>query len=328
MRPLCFLTGGNGFVGRHLAPRLAATHRLRLLLRPGQPVPQSAGSDHERIDGRLEDAEALRAGVDGADLVVHLAALVSFRPEDRAQMFRINRDGTAALAAAARAAGVRRFLHVSTISAVACSPRPEVLDETAPYNFGPLRSGYCDSKAAAEAAVLAEVARGLPAVIVNPPSMYGAGDRRKGDDSLLTAVLRGKIRFCPPGGLNVADVEDVCDGLLAAIARGAVGERYLLGGENLTGAQLLARIAAVVGARPPKHTLPPWLVRGAAAIWRAKEALFGSREPLTSEILALASRFLWFSSAKAERELGWRAGPVDPGIAAAWRELQQGQPGA
>lgn len=322
MTPLCFVTGASGFVGRHLVPRLAAGWRLRLLLRLGQAVPQFAQLAAERVDGTLADDRALAAGVRGADAVVHLAALVSFRPEDRAAMFASNADATARLAAAARGAGVRRFVHVSTISAVACSTRPEVLDETAAYNFGPLRLGYCDSKHAAEVAVLAEVARGLPAVIVNPPSMYGAGDRRKGDDSLLTAVLRGRVRWNPPGGLNVANVEDVCAGIVAALERGRVGERYVLGGENLTGAGLMARIAAVVGAPAPRRTLPAAAVRAAAFALRAVEAVRGSRPPLTSEILRLAARYQWFCSDKAARELGWRAGPVDAGIAAAWRELQ------
>lgn len=322
MTATCFLTGASGFVGRHLAPKLAARHRLRVLVRQGQELPHLVGIDCERVDGRLDDAAALARGVRGADVVVHLAALVSFRREDRAAMFAINADATARLAAAARTAGVRRFLHCSTISAVAFRDRPEVVDETAPYNFGRLRIGYCDSKFAAEQRVLDEVARGLDAVIVDPPSMYGAGDRRKGDGSLLTAVLRGELRWLPPGGINVANVDDVCDGMLAALERGRRGERYLLGGENLTGGELLQRVARIVGARAPTRTLPVGLVRMAATALAAKERLFGSRPPLTSEILRLAPRFLWFSSAKAERELGWRAGGVDAGIEAAWRELQ------
>lgn len=324
MPPICFLTGASGFVGRHLAPRLAREFRLRLLLRPGQQVPQLDGVEHERVDGRLADAGAVAAGVRGADVVVHLAALVSFRREDRAAMFAANAGATADLAAAAHAAGVRRLLHVSTISAIAYRDRPEAVDETAPFNFGPLRIGYCDSKFAAERCVLAAARRGLDAVIVNPPSMYGAGDRRKGDGSLLGAVLSGDLRLAPPGGLNVANVEDVCDGIVAALHRGRTGERYILGGENLTGAELLARIARIVGGRAPRRTVPLRVVRAAARALRWKERWFGSRPPLTSEVLQLAGRFLWYRSDKAERELGWRAGSVDAGIAAAWRELRRG----
>jgi dihydroflavonol-4-reductase len=318
MPPICFVTGASGFVGRHLAPRLARNFRLRALLRPGQVPAHLADLAVERIDGRLDDAAALAAGCRGADVVVHLAARVSFRREDRAAMFADNHAATARLAALAREAKVRRFLHVSTIAAVACRDRPEAVDERAPYNFGPLRIGYCDSKFAAEQAVLAECRRGLDALIVNPPSMYGAGDRRKGDGSLLAAVFAGRVHLAPPGGLNVANVADVCDGIVAALHRGRSGERYLLGGENLTGPGLLARIAAVVGGRAPRRTAPRPLLRLAAAALEGKERLFGSRPPMTSEILRLSSVFLWFTSQKAERELGWRAGSVDDGIRAAW----------
>lgn len=328
MSSLCFVTGASGFVGRHLAPRLAQQFRLRTLLRPGQTPAHLADLDAERIDGRLDDEAALTAGCCGADVVVHLAARVSFRREDRAAMFADNHAATARLAAIARQAKVRRFLHVSTISAVAYRDRPEVVDERAPFNFGPLRIGYCDSKFAAEQAVLAECRRGLDAVIVNPPSMYGAGDRRKGDGSLLAAVLAGNVRLAPPGGLNVANVADVCDGIVAALRRGRSGERYILGGENLTGAQLLARIAAIVGGEAPRRTASRLLLRAAAAALGCKERAFGSRPPLTSEILRLAGVFLWFSSNKAERELGWRAGRVDDGIRAAWHEFAAGPPRA
>ncbi|MBL8753394.1 MAG: NAD-dependent epimerase/dehydratase family protein [Planctomycetes bacterium] len=320
--PICFVTGASGFVGRHLVPRLARTFRLRLLLKPGQTIADAA--DHERIDGHLFDLDALARGCAGAELVVHLAALVSFRREDRAAMFAVNAQATADLAAAASAAGVQRFLHCSTISAVAYRDTPTPVAEDAPFNFGPLRIGYCDSKFAAERAVLDQCRQGLDAVIVNPPSMYGAGDRRKGDGSLLGAVFAGKVRWAPPGGMNVANVADVCDGMLAAIARGRRGQRYLLVGENLTGSELLQRIAAIVGGHAPRRIVPRPVLALATHLVRAKERLFGSKAPLTSEVMALAGKFLFFDGGKAERELGWRAGRVDPGIAAAWRDAQSG----
>ena len=321
MRPLCFVTGATGFLGRHLVPMLATSHRLRLLVRPGTSLPRLHGDDHELLPGRLGEAATIAAGVRGADLVVHLAAMVSFRPADRAALQAVNVDATAQLAAAARQASVRRFLHTSTISAIACRDRPEVVDETAPYNSGPLHVGYCDTKHAAEHAVLDEVARGLDAVIVNPPSMYGAGDRRKGDGSLLTAVVGGRLRWAPPGGVNVAAVESVCRGMLLALERGRRGERYILGGENLTGLQLLQRIAALAGRGGPRRTLPAAVVRVAACARRWQERLVGCRSPLTSEILTLATRFVFVTSAKAERELGYRPEPVDTGIRAALAEL-------
>lgn len=314
---VCFLTGASGFVGANLAPMLAERYRLRCLVRPGQHVPALETLAHERVEGSLEDEVALQRGIAGAELVVHLAAIVSFRPEDRAAMQRVNVDAVARIAAMARNARVRRMLHMSTISAVACSDTPRELDETATYNFGPLRIGYCDTKRAAEDALRAEVARGLDAVVVNPPSMYGAGDRRKSDGSLIEALLQGRVPFAPPGGINVANVVDVCRGCLQAVDHGRSGERYILGGENLTGRQLFARIAQVVGSHPPTRVPPTWVVRMLAGALGAKETLLGSRPPVTAQILRLAPKWFWYSSRKAMDELGYRPGPVDPGIRAA-----------
>ena len=320
MQPICFVTGAAGFLGRHLVPLLAERFTVRALLRPRQELPWLAPT-YERIDGRLEDTAALTNGVRGADVVVHLAALVSFRPADHAAMQRVNADATATLARLAREAGVRRFLHTSTISAVAWRARPEPVDETAAFNFGPLRCGYSDSKHAAERAVLAESAQGLDAVIVNPPSMYGIGDRRKGDGSLLTRVMTGALRWAPPGGCNVADVASVCRGMLQALDRGRVGERYILGGENLTGGELFERIARLAGRPLRVRTLPATLLRIAAAARRWHERLGTPDSPVTSQILDLASRYVFVDSGKAVHELGYRVESVDAGIAAALAEL-------
>lgn len=322
MQPLCFVTGASSFVARALVPRLAAGHRLRLLVRPEQQLPHFAGIDHELAEGRLEDATALRKALSGVDRVVHLAALVSFRPEDRSAMLSINAKATERIAQLALEARVKRFLHVSTISAVAYSERAIELDESSPYNFGPLNIGYSDSKFAAEQRILEATQQGLDAVIVNPPSMYGPGDRRKGDDSLLGAVMQGKVKMAPPGGTNVANVDDVCDGMIAALERGRTGERYILGGENLTGLELLERIAKAVGGRAPTRAVPRPIIRAAALGLQIKERLLGSKPPITSEIARLAGVHMWYSSQKAERELDWRAGSVDAGIEAAWREIQ------
>ena len=322
MLPLCFVTGASSFVARALVPRLARTHRLRLLVRPGQHLDQFAAIPHERAEGRLQDEAALASALRGVDRVVHLAAVVSFAREDHDRMFAANSEGTARLLALARRADVGRFLHVSTICAVGWSADARELDEEAAFNFGPLGIGYCDSKLAAEEHAFAAARQGLDVVVVNPPSMYGAGDRRKGDDSLLGAVMEGRVRVAPPGGTNVANVDDVCEGMLAALERGRVGERYILGGENLTGLQLIRRIAEVVGGTAPRRAAPRALVRAGACAMRLKERLVGSRPPVTSQVLDLAARYMWYSSAKADRELDWRAGPVAPGIAAAWSQIQ------
>lgn len=320
-----FLTGGTGFVGTNLAPLLAAgNHRLRCLVRPRTAAEGLRELSVDLVEGTLEDEGVLREALRGVDIVVHLAALVSFRKQDRDAMFRVNTGGTRLLAALAREAGVGRFLHMSTISAVAYCNRPEVLDEGTPYNFGPLRVGYCDSKHAAEEALLEEVRRGLDGVIVNPPTMFGPGDRRKGKGSLLELVTKGRVPFLPPGGVNAADVRDVCRGCLLALKSARTGERYILGGQNLTNRELITSIANTAGTAAPRVGLPAWLVRTAAAMATAWEMVRPIRSPVTAQVLRLATRFMWYSSEKAANELGYSARPVEHGFrdALAWMKDQ------
>jgi dihydroflavonol-4-reductase len=312
------VTGASGFVGTSLLPLLAARgDRVRALARDaGFTTPHG-----EVIAGSLADEGSLRRALVGVDVVVHLAALVSFARRDAARSFAVNTAGTARLAALARAAGVQRFLHVSSVAAIGCSDAPRVLDESAPYNFGPLRIPYCDSKRGAELAVLEQEQRGLDVVIVNPASMFGPGDRRKARDSLLDAALAGRIPFCPPGGGNFADVRDVARGSIAALERGRRGQRYILGGENLTGAQLMATVFGALERRPPRFTMPPLLAKALAAGAGLAELVVPLRPPLTAQILRLAPRYTWFSSAKAERELGYQHGPVLDAVRSTYRWL-------
>ena len=307
-----FLTGGTGFVGTNLAPMLAdAGHSLRCLIRPGNPARSLADLDYQRVEGTLDDEGVLSEALKGVDVVVHLAALVSFRKPDREALFRVNTEGTRRLARLARQSGVGRFLHMSTISAVAYSNRPEILDENAPYNFGPLHIGYCDSKHAAEQALLREVRGGLDAVIVNPPTMFGPGDRRKSRGSLLEIVSKERVPFFPPGGVNAAGVRDVCEGCLLALQSARTGERYILGGQNMTNRELIIALAKAAGARPPRGGLPMWLataIMRAATAWETVRPLRG---PVTAQVLRLSTRFLWYSSRKAEQELGYVAQPVE-----------------
>ncbi|MEQ1631534.1 MAG: NAD-dependent dehydratase, partial [Planctomycetota bacterium] len=143
------------------------------------------------------------------------------------------------------------------------------------------------------------------------------------EGSLMEALLRGTIKIAPPGGLNVANVLDVCRGSLLALERGRRGERYILGGENVTGRELFARIARIGGGRAPRFSPPRFVLRSLARALRVYESIAGSRPPLTSDVLAMAPRFLWYSSRKAIAELGYTPGSVDVGIEAAIRELRQ-----
>ncbi len=318
MTETVLVTGASGFVGTNLLPLLAERFaRVRCYVRDA--TFRTAHGDC--VVGALDDEAALRAALRGVDAVFHLAALVSFARRDAAASHAINVAATRRLAALARAAGVRRFLHVSSVAAVGYSDRPAVLDETTPFNLGRLRIPYCDTKRGAELAVLAEVERGLDAVIVNPSSMFGPGDRRKAEGSLLDAAVDDRIPFCPPGGANFADVRDVVVGCMAAFERGRTGERYILGAENLTGRQLMAKVFGALGKPAPRITLPSMLARALAALAGMVETVRPLRPPMTAQILRMAPRFFWFSSQKAARELGYTTRPVEDALRATYRWL-------
>jgi dihydroflavonol-4-reductase len=315
---LILVTGATGFVASALLPLLAARGaKLRCLVRAGSDPANLAGIDAERITGDLDDEAALRHALAGVERVFHLGALVSFRAGDRAALERINVGGTARLAALARAAGVRRFLHMSSVAAIGWSREPAIRDENAQFDQGGLDIPYATTKRGAELALAREIDRGLDAVIVNPVSMLGPGDRRKGEGSLLDAARRGRIPFLPPGGVALADVRDVAAGTLLAADHGRTGERYILGGENLTGAGMVELLCREAGVRPPRLALPSGVARAVGAAARAYERFRPLRPPLTAQILSLAPMFFWYSSAKAERELGYTHAPVAGAVRAA-----------
>ncbi len=306
------VTGATGFVGSILCRRLVDFGMdLRCLIRPGNEATNLVGVEHERIEGSLDDEHSLREAMEGVDAVYHLAALVSFRRKDAEAMQRINVEGTARIARLAREVGVGRLLYMSSIAAVGHSRDKHPIDEDAPYNFGPWKIPYCDTKLGGERAVMSEVEQGLDAVIVNPSSMFGPGDRRKAEGSLLQALAYDKIPFCPAGGLNVADVRDVVSGTIAAMERGRTGERYILGGENLTGPQLFAKIAQVLGKKPPRHTLPRWLMRAFAQGISLVDAIRPLEPPMTGALARMAPLWMWYSSEKASRELGYATYPIE-----------------
>lgn len=314
-----FITGASGFVGANLARLLHERgYELRCLVSPKNPALGLASIPFERVDGRLEDLGVLEEAMQGMDMVVHLAALVSFSKRDKEAMFRINAEGSRHVASLARKAGVSRFLYMSSVLAVGHSTDQKPIDETASYNLARFKIAYCDSKRAGELAVLDEVKKGLDAVIVNPVSMFGAGDRRKAEGSLLEALAYDKIPFCPAGGLNVVDVQDVVQGSLHALEDGRTGERYILGGQNLRGKELFAKIASVLGKRAPRFTMPRSLARLLAVLATGFELLRPLTPPVTAAILRMTPLYFWYSSKKAEEELGYASYPIEMAIKAAF----------
>ncbi len=285
-----FVTGGGlGFVGGHVVAAVAR-------------------AGHDVVCGWIDvrDGAGLDRAVEGCDAVIHVAALYSYTAS-LAEMESVNVDGTRNVIAACRAAGVRRLVHTST--AGTCGP---VAGRVATEADGPpdweLAVPYKRTKLEAERLVLAAAAEGLDALCVNPTTPVGDGDTAPTPTGrMVRGVASGRYRATlRTGGLNLVDVRDVADGHVLALERGRAGERYLLGGVNLTLVEVFALIAQAAGRRPPRLKLPYAAARAMAGVGLANR----------NEV-ALARLPAWFDSGKAARELGYEAGPIEPALARA-----------
>jgi dihydroflavonol-4-reductase len=314
------VTGATGFIGTHLVRALTDLGMdVTAMVRAGSDVRGLQRYAHREIRGDLTDPGSLRAAMDGCELVFHCAAVVSYYRRDAEVLRLINVDGTRAMVRAALDARVKRFVHTSTVAAIGHDPAGRPLDESAPYNSGRLRIPYCDTKHEAETIVLEEgVRRGLDAVIVNPSFVFGPGDRRKAAGSYLERVAVRPPLLAPAGGMNVVDVSDVVSGHVLAARKGRTGERYILGGEDLTNRQLLTRICRIIGRRPPRITVPALALRGLATLATWLDPLVGFRPPVTPEVLRILHLHKFYSSEKAARELDYAPYPIDMAIKATY----------
>jgi len=317
------ITGASGLVGGNLATLLlGAGHAVRATKRGSSKVAHLSDVPIEWVPGDLDDAGPLTEAFRGCDVVFHCAAQVSVRPKPTPVLVKANVDGTRRVIEAVRAARVPRLVHCSTVAAVAVSENGEPSDETAAWNFDryALGDGYAVTKHQAEGVVREAVRGGLDAVIVNPTFMFGPLDSKPSSGRLIVDVVRGKMPGRMPGMNNFVDVRDVARGMIAAAEKGKTGERYILGGENMSYAEVSDRIARMAGTRPLTWNVP----RVLAAIpgWFGDVRAWLGGEPLLTSVTiryAYSPRFI-FRSDKAKRELGYTTGPLDDAIrdAVAW----------
>jgi dihydroflavonol-4-reductase len=317
------LTGATGFVGSAVARVLAAReHRLRLLVRPTSDRRNLAGLDAELALGDLTDAASLVRAASGCRYVVHVAADYRFWVPDSDAMLRANVDGTLAVMRAAQAAGVERIVYCSSVAALGMTADGTPADETTPANEAEFVTTYKRSKFLAERAVLDLVRHeGLPAVVVNPAAPVGPRDiKPTPTGKMIRDAAAGRVPAYIDTGLNIVHVDDVAEGHLLALERGRIGERYILGGENLLLKDILALVAEVAGRRPPRIELPEEVVWPAALLMEGLARLTGIPPMMTRDHLRMARKKMFFSSAKAATELGYAPRPVRQAVedAVAW----------
>jgi hopanoid-associated sugar epimerase len=312
------VTGASGFVGAAvLRAALASGARARVLVRPTSPRRNLEGLDCETVVGDMTDPEAMGRAMAGVRYVFHVAADYRLWSRHPAELRRANVEGTRVVMEAARAAGAERIVYTSSVATLRAGDAATIVDETQPLEEAEAVGAYKQSKVAAERLVERMVAeQGLPAVIVNPSTPIGPRDVKPTPTGrILVEAATGRMPAFVDTGLNLVHVDDVAEGHLAALEKGAIGERYILGGQNLSLREMLAAVAGLTGRRAPTIGLPrtplyplAWAAEGFA--WLTGKAPFVSRDALK-----MAAHHMFFSSAKAEQALGYRARPHGEALA-------------
>jgi dihydroflavonol-4-reductase len=317
MKDLAFVTGASGFVGSAVARALLGSgYAVRALVRTGSPRLNLQGLDLDVVEGDIRSPEAIAAGMKGARYVFHVAADYRLWAPDPNEILRTNVGGTRVVMTAALGAGVERIVYTSSVATLRLREDGRPADETSPLSEDEAIGAYKRSKVAAERLVEDMVKRErLPAVIVNPSTPIGPRDVRPTPTGrIIIEAASGRMPAFVDTGLNLVHVDDVGAGHLAALRRGRIGKRYILGGENVSLADLLARIAVLTGHKPPRVRLPRALIYPLAFAVESVARLT-QREPfVTLDGLRMAKYKMFFTSAKAERELGYTSRPVDDAL--------------
>lgn len=314
---LVLVTGASGFVGSAVArAALARGFAVRVLVRATSSRKNVDALDAEIVVGDMRDEASMRDALRGVRYLFHVAADYRLWAPDPLEIERANLEGTEATMRAALAEGVERIVYTSSVATLKVTRDGRIADETAPLAAADAIGVYKRSKVLAERAVERMISTGrLPAVIVNPSTPIGPRDVRPTPTGrIIVEAALGKIPAFVDTGLNLVHVDDVAAGHLLALEHGRIGERYILGGENLPLQQMLADIATRTGRKPPTLSLPRWplypLAFGAECI-----AKITKREPfVTVDGLRMSKNKMYFTSAKAERELGYRSRPYREGL--------------
>ncbi|MBV8552313.1 MAG: NAD-dependent epimerase/dehydratase family protein [Acidobacteriaceae bacterium] len=306
------VTGASGFLGWHVARLLLERgHHVRALCRPSSHIREL---DVERVTGDLRDPASLAHAIEGCQQVFHVAAdyrLWSKNPQD---LYDSNVEGTRHLLAAAAGAGVDRIVYTSTVGCIGI-PKDRPGEETTPVSIEDMAGHYKRSKWLAEQVALEKARAGLPVIIVNPTAPIGDHDwKPTPTGKIIVDFLRNKLPAFVDTGLNLVDVRDTALGHLLAAEKGRPGERYILGCENLTLEQILARMAALAGKPAPRTKIPYGIAYAAGVVTTAWADVTGKEPIAPLEAVKMARKKMFASHAKAACDLGFAPGPVDAAL--------------
>ncbi|THD61320.1 hopanoid-associated sugar epimerase [Phenylobacterium sp.] len=306
------VTGAAGFVGSAVARALQARGAaVRVLVRPSSPRTNLEGLDAEVAVGDIRDQAAVAEALTGCRYLFHVAADYRIWARDPQEIVRNNIEGVGAVMAAAIGAGLERVVYTSSVATLRLHAEGSPADETGPLSEDEAIGAYKRSKVAAERIVERLAAeRGLPAVIVSPSTPIGPRDVKPTPTGrIIVEAAQGKMPAYVDTGLNLVHVDDVAEGHLLALEKGRIGERYILGGQDAPLSEMLGEIARLSGRRAPTVRLPIGPLWPLAEIAELIGQVTGREPFLTKDALKMASHHMYFSSAKAERELGYSARP-------------------
>jgi dihydroflavonol-4-reductase len=314
MKP-ALVTGASGFLGWHVARALIERgHSVRALIRAGSRVD---GLPVETVTGDLRDSASLERAVAGCGLLFHVAADYRLWAKDPGELYRSNVDGTRNLLDAAKNARVERVVYTSTVGCIGV-PANGIGDEAQPVALEDMAGDYKRSKFLAEQVALEFARGGVPVVIVNPTAPVGDHDvKPTPTGKIVVDFLKGAMPAFIDTGLNVVDARDTAEGHLLACERGVPGERYILGSENLTLAEILQKLAKITGRKAPTTQIPYAVAYCAGACSTAWAGVTGKPPRVPLDAVRMAKKKMWVTHAKAARELGFNPRPAEEALARA-----------
>jgi dihydroflavonol-4-reductase len=316
---LAFVTGATGFLGSHVARVLAEQGaELRLLVRPTSDLRNLEGLNADRVIGDLRDPASIEKSLSGCHALFHVAADYRLWVRDPEEMYRSNVEGTRLVLDAARKQGVRRMVYTSSVATMGftsglASNQGIVADEQSPVGIKDMIGHYKRSKFMAEQVAIKAARSGADVVVVNPTTPIGERDIKPTPTGrIVVDFLKRKFPAYVETGLNLVDATECARGHIQALEKGRSGERYILGGENLTLKQILDRLAAITGLKSPTVKLPYFFALATGVVDEMVTGRLLGREPrATIDAVRMGRKMMFVSSAKAERELGWRTVPVE-----------------
>jgi dihydroflavonol-4-reductase len=315
---VALVTGASGFIGSNLVKILLDEGvKVRALIQKGVPLQNLDGLEIEQVEGDLLDRTSLDRALDGCDTLFHLAAIFAYWLPDPSLMYRVNVEGTVQLLHAAKAAGVSKVIHTSSIAAIGTNPGEELADETTTFNNWSTADHYMMSKYMGELEALRFNHLGLPVVACNPAFPFGAGDIAPTPTGILIQrYASGQNPFVFKGGFNAVHVADVARGHWLAALKGRPGERYILGGTNVTYKQFADAVTSAAGVRESKWIVPtaPFAAVGRVMEWVADNVTKKTPLMVDRSLRYSTERHLWFDIAKAKRELGYEPGSFDVAV--------------